>query len=38
LKEVEDEIDKTVAELYGIAHEELEEIKKLKRKNRFAEN
>jgi hypothetical protein len=28
LKEVEEEIDKIVAELYGIADEELEEVKK----------
>ena len=29
LKEVEEEIDKTVAGLYGITDEELEEIKKI---------
>jgi len=28
LKEVEDEIDKVVAELYGITDEELEEVRK----------
>lgn len=28
LKEVEEEIDKIVAELYGIADEELEEVRK----------
>jgi hypothetical protein len=28
LKEVEEEIDKTVAGLYGIADEELEEVRK----------
>ena len=29
LKEVEEEIDKIVAELYGITAEELEEVKKM---------